>query len=215
MSTPARTTTLRRARALLASLVLVLALVLALGVSACASTTLEQVWRSPSVPGAFEHVLVFGISKRPGMRREFESTIAAALADKGIQATPAFTLFPNDGPDLRDEEIARVVAEHGFDAVLVTRLVGVTSERRYVSTADYMRPSHGFYEYYHYGYESAYTTDQEVVVLDTNLYAAASAELVWSGLSKTFAAKDVADSIKSYSRTIVAALLHERLVVPT
>ncbi len=199
-----------------------LALALALGPSGCANmTTVEHVWRAPDWSGSFSHVVIFGMSKNPGLRRAFETVMAGSFANVGIRATPSFELFPQQD-ELRDEDIARVLRERNMDAALVARLVGVSTQERYVDGTPYavyggVPP--GFFGYYHGAYavlySPGYTMDFDIVTIETNLYDVASSELVWSGLSETFDPESVEETIESYAQTMVGELAEAGLMTRT
>jgi hypothetical protein len=207
---------------------------LAVGSVGCAGrTTIEHYWRSPGWSGAFTHVAIFGVSRLAGVRRDFETRMAAALAGAGVKATPSHVLLRDRGelPDVEestpspsDPSPARVLAEHGIDGALVTRLVGVDRDLRYVDGIPYaavggVRPGFygpGFYDYY-YGmaYSPGYTVDYAIVTLETNLYDVASLELVWAGLSETFDPKNVTQAIESYAKVMTNVLIRIGLLTPT
>lgn len=205
-------------------LVFALALALAASTTACARvTTVEHVWRAPDWPGSFTHIVIFGMSKRPGVRRAFESHMAAALAERGVQATPSFQLFPGDG-ELHDEDIARELARRGIDGAMIVRLVAIDREQRFVGgwtpyPYGMFGPHYGFYGHYHGAwammYSPGYVVDYEVFTVETNLYDVASSELVWSGLSETFDPRNVEQAIRSYTRAMVKALRQTDLLRPT
>lgn len=200
---------------------LTVALLLGTGSLGCAgSTTIEHVWRSPTWAGSFTHVVIFGMSKLPGVRRDFETRMVAALANVGVRATASHHLFPGDG-ELRDEDIARALAQYGVDGALVTRLVGVDRQSYYVDGNPYPFVGGvplGFYGYYHgtYSvlYSPGYVADYPIVILETNLYDVATSELVWAGLSETFDPKNVDQAIESYAETMVGALVRSGMLTP-
>lgn len=205
------------------ALTLALALPLGLGPIGCASsTTIEHVWRAPDWSGSFTHVAIFGLSKQAGVRRDFENRMVAAFANVGVEATPSYELFPTQDTELRDEDIAEKLAERGIDAAIVTRLVGVSTQEQYVDGSPYAAiggTPPGFYGYYHGSYavlySPGYTMEFEIVTIETNLYEVASSELVWSGLSETFAPETVDETIESYSQTMVTTLVDAGLVKRT
>ena len=123
---------LARSRALAWLAPLALALPLPLALAACAPTSVTEVWRAPDWPGSFAHVAVFGVSRDLALRVEFELTMAAALAERGIAATPSTALGFGSMGEPEDEAIARVLAEHEIDGVLVTRLLARRSQDAYV-----------------------------------------------------------------------------------
>jgi hypothetical protein len=184
----------------------------------CATTTVERVWQAPEWTGSFDHVVIFGMSKRPGVRRAFEEGVAEALRAKGVHATPSFELFPDDTERTR-EEIASALSQRQLDGILVARLIAIDSGQRYLDGAPYMimgGPPMGFYGYYHatFGltYGMGYVTDYDVVIIESNLYAAQNAQLVWSGISETFDPQDVEEAVKSYGRTMTKTLIEADLV---
>jgi hypothetical protein len=212
-----------RLRSLAFGPLLALTFALILGPVGCAgSTTIEHVWRAPDWSGLFNHVAIFGVSKRAGVRRDFETKMAAAFANVGVKATPSFELFPDQDGELSDEDIARVLAERGIDAALVTRLVGVRTQEQYVDGTPYAVYGGipmGFYGFYHGSwavlYSPGYTVEFPIVTIETNLYDVASSELVWSGLSETFDPETVDEAIESYSQTMVTALVEAGLLTRT
>lgn len=210
----------------LRSLGFALGVSLGLGSLGCAATTtVDHVWTAPDWSGYLTRVAVFGISKHPGVRRSFETRMAAAFANAGVTATPSFELFEQEG-ELRDEDIARALEEHDqFDAAIVVRLVGVGTEYRYPSGGPYggFGVPGDFYGCYHGMYSTMYSpyyaTNYQLVILETNLYAlgnsdAEKSELVWSGLSETFAPETANDAIDSYSKAMVKTMIKAGLVTP-
>ena len=185
----------------------------------CASTTVEHVWRSPEWSGQFDHIVVFGVSKRPGVRRAFELSVAEALREAGVQATPSFELFPEDG-ELRRDEIASVLTERRFDGILMARLVAIDEQQRYVAGTPYVigggLPPYGFFGYYHWAYgimyAPVYALEYDIVTIESNLYDAATDELVWSGLSRTFDPDDVDEAVRSYAKAMTKTLVKAGLV---
>ena len=199
---------------------LALALTLALAPSGCATTTVEHVWRAPDWGGSFTHIAIFGMSPLPGVRRDFEAKMVAAFADIGVRATASYRLFEHEG-ELRDEDIARVLTEHGIDGAMVTRLVGVDTEYRFIDGSPYVigGTPYGFYGYYHGAWgvldSPEYLVDYDIVVVETNLYEVANSELVWAGLSETFDPKNVDEAIESYAQTMVKTLVLGGLLTRT
>jgi hypothetical protein len=205
----------------LRSIALACALMVGVAPLGCATTTLEHVWREPNWNGSFTHIAIFGMSPLPGVRRDFENKMVAAFANVGVRATASHRIFRDDG-ELRDEDIARALAERGIDGTMVTRLVGVDQEYGYVGSSPYAvfgGTPYGFYPYYHGSYAVLYSPDYmfeyDIVVLETNLYEVASSELVWSGLSETFDPKNVDEAIESYAQTMVQTLVLGGLLTRT
>lgn len=189
-----------------------------LALPACAgSTPIDQVWRAPEWSDSFEHVVVFGMSKREGVRRGFEDGVAATLRRAGVKATPSYELFPADG-ELFPADVEAALAEHMIDGALVARLVAIDTQERFIETGPYVvtGPGVGLYGYYHSIYaivhSPTFTVEEQVVAIESNLYDVYSRELVWSGLSATIAPRDVEHAIRPYAKATTRKLLRAGLV---
>lgn len=201
----------RRARALRAAAML--------GLAACGTvTTVPLVWKDPDYAGAgFQRILVIGVAEQPGTRRLFEDRFAAALAERGAAATASYALLP-DPNRLGEERIRAAMTDGGYDAVIVTRLVDEEERTTVVPPRTYTVPGFytGYYGYYRRSWdvvhEPGYTRVVKVVRLETNLYAAASGALVWSGQSETLDPSSVADVIASATAAVAGQLADDGLI---
>lgn len=185
----------------------------------CASTTLTSVWRDPSYTGGpLRSVLVMGISEETGIRRIFEDEFSAKLRSVGVVAVPGYTVIPQDGPAERvvlDAAIAKADAQ----GVLITRLLRI--ERRTNYAPGYARavPAVGYYRNFHGYYSSAWVRyappqayDYDVVALETNLWSPRQGELVWSGITESFAPSNVRQATREFADVIIKALREQKLI---
>lgn len=97
----------------------------------CATTQVRGTWAAPEQP-SWQRVLVVGMAAETTWARSFESSMTERLRDAGLDAVPLSEVEVNG---LREKtaqesraEIEALVAEHGFDAVLVGHLSGVDLE---------------------------------------------------------------------------------------
>jgi hypothetical protein len=163
----------------------------------CKSTKLVASVKSPTYNGHhFARVLVIGMSNDPAIRDDFEDAMANALKAKGVHAIPGHNILlrPKAAkmiPDYLKEQIK----EHNIDAVITSRLVGVTSEVTYIPGQPYTVPYpyyNSFYGYYGALYPRVYSPDylreDKTVRVETNLYGTSTpeGEFVWTGISETF-----------------------------
>jgi len=163
----------------------------------CKSTKLVASVKSPTYNGQhFARVLVIGMSNDPAIRDDFEDAMANALKAKGVHAIPGHNILlrPKAAkmiPDYLKEQIK----EHNIDAVITSRLVGVTSEVTYIPGQPYTVPYpyyNSFYGYYGALYPRVYSPDylreDKTVRVETNLYGTSTpeGEFVWTGISETF-----------------------------
>jgi hypothetical protein len=185
----------------------------------CASTTLTNVWRDPSYSGtAFKKVLVMGVSETTGVRRIFEDEFAAKLKSVGVVAVPSYTFIPQDGPADR-ATLDAAITKAGAQGVLVTRLLKVDRRTQYSPGSVWAVPAVGHYRDFHGYYSSIWVQyappqrfDYEIVVLETNLWRAEKGELVWSGMTETFAPSDVRRATREFADVIIKALREQRLI---
>lgn len=191
----------------------------ALVAGGCASTKLTSVWHDPSYTGTvFSRVLVMGVSQETGIRRIFEDEFAAKLKSVGVVATPSYTLIPQDGPADR-ATLDAAIAKSGAQGVLVTRLLKVERHTQYspgsvmaVPAVGYHRNFHGYYSsaWVHYAAPQRY--EYEIVVLETNLWRPQEGQLIWSGMTESFAPSDVRRATQEFADVIIKALRERRLI---
>jgi len=178
-------------------------------ISCATKTELSGVWKSdPSATTAMDRMLVIGIAENDIKRRTFEDGFAAALRAQGVDATPSYRILP-ESERLSKDSIQRAISGRGIQGVVVTRLVQVDERQEYVPPKTYVTPNYygrGLYGYYGRGYEvthqPGYTINTTVVRLETHLYDAASAELVWAAHSDTFNPKSIDDGVESVTRKL-------------
>jgi hypothetical protein len=197
---------------------LVVATILA-GIACAAKTTLSNVWRSDSYPrGTMQRILVIGVAETEAGRRSFEDAFAAALAAQNADAVPSHQLLPG-GERLSRESIESAIRGRGFQGVLVTRLLGVDEQEKYVPPSTYVSP--GYYGWGMYGYYGSswdvvhrpgYTVTETIVRLETHLYDAGTAELVWAAHSDTFDPRSTDDIIDSVTRKLSRRLAEDEML---
>lgn len=147
----------------------ILACIVAAGVSGCASSGLVGVWMDPQyAEKPMTNVLVIAMKPDVARRRLWEDAFANALSERGVRATPAYQLFPNELPDTNG--IVGAVREHGYDGCIVTvklpseiltqDVQGYTTDSLVVR---YNPWSHLYYDYYQQIYTPGYTETQTVV----------------------------------------------------
>jgi hypothetical protein len=128
---------------------------------------------------------VVGLAERQGNRAAFEHDFAARLAERGAAGVPSMDPFP-DLDDFSRQRVAAWARANAADGVLVSRLVDVREEQRYVEPE---------VRYDLYGYwggirptlvAPGYVQTDRTVVIETNLFDAHSGSLVYSATSESF-----------------------------
>jgi hypothetical protein len=196
-----------------------LLVVLLLGGAGCASTTLTSVWRDPSYSrGPLRSVLVMGISEETGIRRIFEDEFAAKLQAVGVIAIASYTLIPQDGP-AEPVALDAAIAKAGAQGVLITRLLRIERRTTYAPGYVWAVPAVGYYRNFHGYYSSAWVRyappqayDYDIVALETNLWSPRQGELIWSGITESFAPSNVRQATREFADVIIKALREQKLI---
>jgi hypothetical protein len=164
--------------------------VIAMLLTACATTQLNTVWKDPNYQARPARIMVIGVARNPIDRRLFEDEFVSQLKARGTDAIASYTVLPDRQQD-DHVAIAAKVKELGADTILITRLVSKKIVQTYVpGTAYFPPPYYGSWpDYYGYGYNYMYTpgyiAEDEYAVIETNLYEARSDKLVWAASSET------------------------------
>ena len=190
---------------------------LALLLGGCAATQVTAVWKDPSYQAHPEKVMVIGMAKNPLNRRLFEDEFVLQLEAKGSKAIASYTVL-TDKEQEDQAAIAEKVVELGADTVLITRLVGKKTVQVYMPGSFYYPPP--FYDtwpnYYGYGYRHLYSpgyySEDEYMVIETNLYKADDDQLIWAASSETGLYGSDHGLIKAYISVMVKAMTENGLL---
>ena len=183
----------------------------------CSSTKTDIIgeWQDDTYQkGNIQKVLLLGIvsKEKPLLRRNFEDGMTKAFRDAGINATPSMDIMPYDVA-IDSTTFEKYFKDLQLDAVVVSRLVAVDSERDYTAGYLYTIPYNSYYGFYGYYYagvsmanSSGYLSQDVVVVLETNIYETSNKKLIWSGVSETVQPDKASDVINSFSSELVGRL---------
>ncbi|HEX7811669.1 MAG TPA: hypothetical protein VF460_07150 [Burkholderiales bacterium] len=194
-------------------------LLVAAGLYACASTTLDNSWRDPKYSGGpVTKVLVTGISNQASVRRAFEETFAQALTQAGVKAVTSHSLIPQDG-QIEEDILKNAVEQAGADGVLITRMVGrqtdIAMTPTPVAPSAYGMRGHytQFYATSWNGYYEPTVVQQfNYVLTETTLFRSDAPEPVWSGTARTLDPTDVRKATADFAKVVIAALKKEGLI---
>ena len=190
------------------------AILLGMLVAACsASTQVVRSWIAPEFkPGAVKKVFVVGVSQDPSLRRLYEDSFAVEINERGAAAVSSYTMLPDLGK-VDKKVVGAMLLHDGCTHVLVTRMVKVEDKETYyppttvsVGYGGYPGWYGGWYPYMSvsYGYVTTpgYTTVQQVVGLETNVYDLASEKMIYSGMTETW----LSDVPASHIPEVISAL---------
>jgi hypothetical protein len=194
----------------LSAAVLCLGLMLSLG--ACAAVTLDLTWRDPTYGGAsFKKVLVVGLTADARVRRNFEDVFVGALKGRGVEAVTSYSLIPN-ADALKRAAVVEAVKTSGADSVIVTRMV--RHETRTAAVPESMSAMDGMDSVYMYGPGPQMSVEQSyrLSVLESNLYDAKTAKIIWWGQSSSFPDPNIDIASRELAARVISALKDGKLL---
>jgi len=210
-------------RALVYSIVLMMAMALC---AACASTDVTAVWKDGAYQGKLSKVLVHAMLKKQTNRRIAEDEFVNYFRSRGIAAVPSYTIFPVDSP-VKKENLDEKLKAQGFGTLLLMQLTGSKKEPVQVpGTVIYHPMGTGMYQpaphyqtwpgYYNRGYtmiySPSYTTEEEYVMAETNLYDVATEKLILTVATETRVGGNIEKKTKAYVAVIMEVMRTQKLV---
>jgi hypothetical protein len=196
-------------------------------ITACSSARQSGVWvNTEKIQGkSFNKIFIIVMTANVEARAKLENDLAAAAVLKGYNAVKSIDVMPptlSDPKSESKEQIAAKVKESGCDAVLVTSLLKKEESSRYIPGAgDYsMLPYYSwggrYRSYYSHWYPTLYSpgyyTNENTYFMQSNLYDAASEEVMWSVQSKVFAPSSLDSFSKEYIYGLIKRLENENLL---
>ena len=177
----------RKIRSLAGMCTLVMALLLLQGCAA--STSLMSTWSEPQYSdGNVDSILVVALRDDPVKRRRWEDGFVRSLGERGVKATPSYSLFPSALPDT--QQVVEAIRTNGFGGVL--SLMRLADQSRTVTTAGSVRREaytvedwYGrFRTYYRDVYEPGSTSTETLLNFQSDLWRirAGGGRLVWSAI---------------------------------
>jgi hypothetical protein len=176
--------------------------------SACASTTMQSVERAPDFDSPrIRKALVVSLASTPEIRNLVEDEFVRQWKERGVNAVASYAVLPPN-VTLDKAGVAPFAKAHGFDAVLVNRLVKREAIDRSVhvhqigeSAIEEPPRMTNYFEAVVASPE--YPIPYEVAVLTTNVYDVATEKKIWSGISQTLVTGDVPKRIRPFVETIL------------
>ena len=185
---------------------------MALGVAACATTTVKAVWKDEAYQAQPKRVLVIALFKNQTMRRMVEDEFKGHLKYRGTDAATGYEVF--SGNELPAKEtIVEQVKSGGFDTLLLTRMIDSRTEKRIVSgSMSHTMPMRG---YYGYGYSAVYSPDYQVedryATVESSLYDVATEKLIWTATSETWMSEGDQKLARTYAGVMMDSLRKHKI----
>ena len=194
-----------------------LAWVVALLVTASASTEFIRTWKAPGAARlnfAGRKVAAAVIVDDVNLQVAAEEALSREIAARGPEAVPAYRIVPR--PEFAKKESARIWLEKaGVQGLVVMRVLGTDTRETYSSVVF----SSGYYaspwDYWGYGWGTAYPIGkgkkETMLTVETLLYDLSTGGPVWAGVSRTKNPKDHISFMKSLAADIGKELQREGL----
>jgi hypothetical protein len=186
----------------------------ALILGACASSTLDSVWRDPTYGGPpFVKAVVFAWVERPSIRRTVEDVFVAELTRRGVAALASYTLIP-DARDVNRASMQQAAKSSGADSVLVTRLSGLESEFQNEPVQAFVTSDPAdMFQGYPIGSAPVYVqTQSQVANVLTNFFDARTGNMVWWGRTNASATRNLTALTRGLAGTVIGALRSAKLL---
>jgi hypothetical protein len=169
--------------------------IIALLLSACASTQLVTEWQDKRYLGdQLNRIMVIGAIDNMLYRRTYEDAIVEKFKENGIDAIASYTLI-SDLKDYDDEEkLKRAVEKTSADGVLVAKLVAYDESEQYIppsyDISPYVGVGGGYYRSYHsavfVSYRPGYIKKTTIIRIGSEMFLADSEHLLWAAETKSF-----------------------------
>jgi hypothetical protein len=187
----------------------------------CASTktTLTWVWEDETYQGGLlDGIMVVGVSDNFERRRIFEDIMVEEFEDRDVKAVSSAAVISAE-EELTRERVLAEVEKLGLDAILITYLLWVKEEDKFVppATSEYPDARYARFNIYSYAtgiyssYGGSYSEEAEIK-LDTHIYEAESQMMIWSAKSKTTKAKYVSKVTDTLATAVIRDLREKKLI---
>lgn len=204
-----------------------LLLVVASLLSSCSSSELVENWKNPEID-TFEaqKVLVIGITSDLDNRKIFERKLVSELKKNKVNAVRSLDFFETiytESPKTEEEllELEEQLIQEGFDAILLSKVVGVEDKVTIVSaTRNLDRTFRSFREDYYQNqeiyYEQDYYEEFQIFHAESALYCICpekERETIWRGSIDVTEPENVKKAVNDYVKILTWALKEQQLLI--
>ncbi len=185
----------------------------------CSTSQLVQQYTNPETPNfQANKVLVVAIASDAEIRRTFEKKAIEALDNKGVVAVKSIDFFEKSFTDNKKsidqlDLIETQLLDAGFDAILVTKVIGQESKVSLVQSYRNFSKTYESFQDYYYNNQHIYVKEQTqnymVYNTETSLFCICPGkerELIWSGNIDMTSTENIHKNINDYIKTLFKAL---------
>ena len=196
--------------------VLLLLTVVALLTSGCTTTSTQSDLSTKDA--SFSNFLVIGVAGDYTNRAYFERSVVSGIKAKGSSASAFHVVAGGNNPVTR-EAVKEAIVSGGFDAVVVTRVLDTDTEVDTGNTVAGAKATHkdgSLVNLFRYDYEELNeplaTELNTRITFATELYDAASEQLVWTGESTGSRQENIGMLIDETAAIVVKQLARKNLI---
>lgn len=190
----------------------------------CASVSVVDTWRNPSLRAARVHkVLVVSFASKDASRAVYEDTLVAELKKHGVDAVASYSII--SAATLPDWHVLdRAVRSTGSQGILAVQTIKVEKQTTVQPSAvaspypGYWYPQ-GFPDWDFPGYYRSmalygpsYISTYDVATMQVNFFDASSDKLLWAGTLQTMEPEKVTSVAKDLARKVTRELKKEGLI---
>lgn len=195
--------------------------------TACSSTRFVDSWKNRGITKFDpEKVLIIGMTDNLTARKIFEEELKFDFTKRNINAYESSIMFDNTftSSEKSEEEIDAMKDEliaKGFDAVVVTAVIGVDDKREYQPGTYYpmgyswYRFGRYYFRYQPMYYDPGYYNDYRVYHVETSIYNIKEDKdksLIWVGAFDIVDPSSISATVNEYVERIVRQLEKEGLI---
>ena len=180
----------------------------------CNTTWTVSSWASPQARElTFKKIAVVCISQETSTRRAAEDALVKHV--QRAEAVPSYT-FISDSDLANEEKVLSMIKEAGFDGAVTMRVVG-KHERVTHTTTSYPNYYRGYGSYHRATYNRTHRSTSmvvdEIVQVETNVYATVDGTLVWTSMTETMNPVLIEDAVDEIA-TVIIKDMREKGMLP-
>lgn len=206
-------------------LLLIFVFVQIAGCSSAKDTTGIWVNKEKAEGKSFNKIFLLVLTADPDARTQIETDLEAAAKEKGyvvVKSIDVMSMSIKDPKAPSKEEVVAAVTKAGADAALIASLLKKEEAVKYSPSTEvysakpystWTGNSAGYYSYWTPTvYHEGYFTKDGTYVMQSNLYEAATQEIMWSVQSKVFNPSSLKQFSKSYTATLIKQLQKAKML---
>ena len=196
----------------------VIFLLLSIAVFGCASDSkITSSWKSKKRTKVYHDVVILALTNDIPAKQLVETDMEDALRKQEVSVKSSIDVLPQSfSKETPKDQILKKVRATGADAILSVSLINKETQRRYVPGAPGYVP--GFWGYYQYWSPTVYTpgyyTEDRVYYIETNLYDAATDQLIWSAQSESYNPASLTGFSKELANRLAEKLIKDNIIGP-